>query len=683
MALRLTTQRLPGMLARPAVARVAATAVRHNSTPARPEPSKQAASIIDALPGNSILSKTGILTAATAVSALLVSNEFYVVNEETVVAISFLGSIAMIAKLGGPAYSEWAQEKINRIKSVLVAAREEHVNAVRERIESVSNMKDVVESTKGLFAVSKETAQLEAKAFELEQKVAFASEAKSVLDSWVRYETSVRQREQRQLADSIIAKIQKELGNPKFQQQLLAQSVAEVERIVSGKQFQADPEAGGAAADKKSSPVLTYAIELASANLPDESDKHNLRPRIVHYHGTPGGSGTMSPIEGVMKSDIELGAIGKRLKDPLLLQDRLVSDEQLETRFKSPRSCITGREQQRGDQSKLSAAVRKFYKQQNENIHALLKPIEEHRKDADTEMDNDLLKVQIAIRGSFIANIILAILQVYAGAASGSLSLIATMADAIFDPLSNLTLVLAHRTASKASNSKWPSGTARMETVGNVTFCFIMSAVSLVIIVESIRALVEGGDGATEDLHIPSIIAVAIAFATKFTLFLYCFGFRQYSQVRILWEDHRNDLFVNGFGLFTSIAGSKIAWWLDPTGAIIISVLVLGLWMYTAYHEMQLLIGISADPQFLQLVTYNAMTHDPSVLQVDTCRAYHAGPKLVVEVDIVMDPAVSLRESHDVAESLQEKLELLPDVERAYVHVDFETSHKPEHRKIL
>ncbi|ODQ52382.1 hypothetical protein SAICODRAFT_58120 [Saitoella complicata NRRL Y-17804] len=384
-----------------------------------------------------------------------------------------------------------------------------------------------------------------------------------------------------------------------------------------------------------------------------------------------------------MKSDIELGAIGKRLKDPLLLQDRLISDEQLETRFKSSRSCITGREQQRGDQSKLSAAVKKFYKQQNENIHALLKPIEEHRKDADTEMDNDLLKVQIAIRGSFIANIILAILQVYAGAASGSLSLIATMADAIFDPLSNLTLLLAHRTASKASNSKWPSGTARMETVGNVTFCFIMSAVSLVIIVESIRALVEGGDGATEDLHVPSIIAVAIAFATKFTLFLYCFGFRQYSQVRILWEDHRNDLFVNGFGLFTSIAGSKIVWWLDPTGAIIISVLVLGLWMYTAYHEMQLLIGISADPQFLQLVTYNAMTHDPSVLQVDTCRAYHAGPKLVVEVDIVMDPAVSLRESHDVAESLQEKLELLPDVERAYVHVDFETSHKPEHRKVL
>ena len=50
-----------------------------------------------------------------------------------------------------------------------------------------------------------------------------------------------------------------------------------------------------------------------------------------------------------------------------------------------------------------------------------------------------------------------------------------------------------------------------------------------------------------------------------------------------------------------------------------------------------------------------------------------------MEVDIVMDPSESLRTTHDVAEELQMKLESLPDVERAYVHIDFETSHKPEH----
>ena len=73
------------------------------------------------------------------------------------------------------------------------------------------------------------------------------------------------------------------------------------------------------------------------------------------------------------------------------------------------------------------------------------------------------------------------------------------------------------------------------------------------------------------------------------------------------------------------------------------------------------------------------MTHSQLILSLDTVRAWHSGPRLIVEVDIVMDKDMTLKETHDVAEELQMKLESLPDVERAYVHVDYETSHAPEH----
>jgi divalent metal cation (Fe/Co/Zn/Cd) transporter len=59
-------------------------------------------------------------------------------------------------------------------------------------------------------------------------------------------------------------------------------------------------------------------------------------------------------------------------------------------------------------------------------------------------------------------------------------------------------------------------------------------------------------------------------------------------QVRILWEDHRNDLFINGFGIMTSVLGSKIAWWLDPMGATILAFLIIGLWGHTAYRTLPL-----------------------------------------------------------------------------------------------
>lgn len=52
-------------------------------------------------------------------------------------------------------YKEWAEGHSNKVKSILNTAREDHTNAVKQRIESVKGLGGVVEVTKNLFAVSK------------------------------------------------------------------------------------------------------------------------------------------------------------------------------------------------------------------------------------------------------------------------------------------------------------------------------------------------------------------------------------------------------------------------------------------------------------------------------------------------------------------------------------------------
>jgi divalent metal cation (Fe/Co/Zn/Cd) transporter len=47
-----------------------------------------------------------------------------------------------------------------------------------------------------------------------------------------------------------------------------------------------------------------------------------------------------------------------------------------------------------------------------------------------------------------------------------------------------------------------------------------------------------------------------------------------------------------------------------------------------------------------------------------------------------MDGETPLWEAHDCAQALQDKLEELPRVERAFVHIDHETSHKPVSRVV-
>lgn len=127
-----------------------------------------------------------------------------------------------------------------------------------------------------------------------------------------------------------------------------------------------------------------------------------------------------------------------------------------------------------------------------------------------------------------------------------------------------------HEKARRMDVNKWPVGGARLETIGNIVYgAFnpravllahhilspssnvgsLMSAVNLVVIVESLSSLLAHETDELNEFHIPSIIAVSAALGVKFVLFLYCMSLRKSSsQVEVLWEDHRNDLWINGFG---------------------------------------------------------------------------------------------------------------------------------------
>lgn len=200
-------------------------------TPSPEEPKNKANSILEALPGNNALSKTGILGTSAAAIVYAISNELYVVNDESILLGTFLTFTALFAKYLAPGYKGWADARVKKVQDILNASRTRHVDAVKQRINSVSELQNVQDITNVLFQVSKETVELEAKAFELKQKVELTREAKSVLDSWVRYEASVRQLQQRQLTESVIAKVQAELQNPKFQDKVLQQSISEVEQL--------------------------------------------------------------------------------------------------------------------------------------------------------------------------------------------------------------------------------------------------------------------------------------------------------------------------------------------------------------------------------------------------------------------------------------------------------------------
>lgn len=119
------------------------------------DPKKKAQSILDSLPGNSLVSKTAILSSAAGLSIYALSSEYYVMNEETVIAVCLLSVWTGLIKYGGPAYKSWAESQNEKIKNILNSARADHTEAVKTRIEDVKQMSGVVDITKAMFEVSK------------------------------------------------------------------------------------------------------------------------------------------------------------------------------------------------------------------------------------------------------------------------------------------------------------------------------------------------------------------------------------------------------------------------------------------------------------------------------------------------------------------------------------------------
>jgi len=202
----------------------------------RQPPAEKASNIINSMPSSpNFITKTGTVVLGTGLAAAAISQELYVVNEETVILAGFVILISYIAKTIREPYKNWAEGHIEKISGILNGARASHTEAVKERISSVEQMKDVVSITEGLFSLSKETAKFESEIFVQRQKVALAAELKTVLDSWVRFEQQAKENEQAQLARAVIDKVMKGLGEEKTQREILAGAVVEVEQLVKAK----------------------------------------------------------------------------------------------------------------------------------------------------------------------------------------------------------------------------------------------------------------------------------------------------------------------------------------------------------------------------------------------------------------------------------------------------------------
>lgn len=293
--------------------------------------------------------------------------------------------------------------------------------------------------------------------------------------------------------------------------------------------------------------------------------------------------------------------------------------------------------------------------------------------------DEEQARHEKAMKISNYANIVLLAFKIYATIKTGSLAIAASTLDSLLDLMAGGILWFTHLSMKKINIYKYPIGKLRVQPVGIVIFAAIMATLGFQILIQAVEQLIQ--QKPTEKMSSNQLLwldAIMLsATAVKLALWLYCRSSRN-EIVRAYAKDHYFDVVTNVMGLIAAVLGNKFYWWIDPAGAILLAVYTIINWSGTVVENAVSLVGQSAPPEFLQKLTYLVIRH-PLVQRVEMIRAYTFGVLYFVEVDIELPEELPLKEAHVIGETLQNKIEKLTEVERAFVHLDFECDHKPEH----
>lgn len=245
---------------------------------------------------------------------------------------------------------------------------------------------------------------------------------------------------------------------------------------------------------------------------------------------------------------------------------------------------------------------------------------------------------------------------------------LAQAADSISDMFAGVALAWAVRQASQPADEDHPLGHGRAEPLAALVVAVLAGVLAVEVLRGGVMAVVEG---AVPQLDWP----LAFVFAAKvvFKIVIVGFAIRQLKRqhnpaLDALRVDARNDVLVSCvalLGLGLAYAGlPAVDSWLSIAIGIYVGFSGLGL----ARENVGLLMGEAAPADRHEELVRIAGSIT-GVRGVDDLIATWSGTMLLLQVEIAVDPELSVHDAHDIAHLVEERLLEEEDVSQVVVHV--------------
>ncbi len=295
-----------------------------------------------------------------------------------------------------------------------------------------------------------------------------------------------------------------------------------------------------------------------------------------------------------------------------------------------------------------------------------------HSHDAAVSMDSELEASRRGMRAllvSFVALAVTAALQAVVYLVSGSVALLVDTLHNVADAMTALPIAVAFTLGRRAATRRYTYGYGRAEDLAGIVVVVVIAASAVLAAYEAVRRLAD-----PRELDHLGLLAAAgvVGFLGNELVARYRISVGREIGSAALVADGLHAR-TDGFTSLGVVLSALLAWAgfdrADAVVGLVITLAVLAV-LRDAARDVYRRLMDAVDPALVDLVEQSARG-TAGVRDVGDVRMRWIGHRLRAELEIVVDPALTVVEAHQVAEATEHRL--LHDVPRlhaALVHAD-------------
>ncbi|NLX07752.1 MAG: cation transporter [Phycisphaerae bacterium] len=255
---------------------------------------------------------------------------------------------------------------------------------------------------------------------------------------------------------------------------------------------------------------------------------------------------------------------------------------------------------------------------------------------------------------------------------ASSQALVADAVHSLSDAITDVAVLVGARYWSAPADADHPYGHGRIETMIASAIGVMLAGVGVGL---GYRALVT-----IEQHHasVPGWSAFAVAslsIVSKEALYRWttrvAWRIRSSALIANAWH-HRSDAF-SSVPVALAVLGTRLhpSWtFLDHVGAIVVSLLIIRAAWRIVWPALNQLVDAGTSRETRDRL-YTLVTQTPGVRSVHAMRTRHVGPGLQVDLHVLVNPDLTVREGHRIAHAVTDRLlHEEPEVIDALVHIE-------------